>query len=352
MKKAKIKILSKQELRKIILDKKISLDTLDISNITNMSSLFKDIYEIKGSISSWDVSNVTSMQRMFQGSRINPDISSWNISSVKNMKSMFESSSFNQNLGSWNLVDKNIDNIFKNCSYNLQKYNIDRGKIHEYEIIKIKDRNRNKLRKIIEDGIIPLDKIDVSGLSDMTQLFYGIKNINGSISDWNTSNVTDMKLLFAFSKINQDISKWDVSSVKNMGGMFHSSKFNKDISKWNVSSVEIMRGMFEGSKFNKDISSWNVSNVRDMIGIFNDSSFNQNLGTWDLSEHYIDDIFFDCKYTPKKYQIDRKEYLNTVQLEKDKIAKQENEKYLAKTKIAINQDLNKDIILSSIELEF
>ena len=48
MKKAKIKILSKQELRKIILDKKISLDTLDISNITNMSSLFKDIYDQTG----------------------------------------------------------------------------------------------------------------------------------------------------------------------------------------------------------------------------------------------------------------------------------------------------------------
>lgn len=74
MKKAKIKILSKQELRKIILDKKISLDTLDISNITNMRNiisndnslsllfvesfslwdLFKDIYEIKGSIANWD----------------------------------------------------------------------------------------------------------------------------------------------------------------------------------------------------------------------------------------------------------------------------------------------------------
>lgn len=171
MKKAKIKILSTQELRKIILYKKISLDTLDISNITNMSSLFKDIYEIKGSIANWDVSNVTSMQRMFQGSRINPDISSWNISSVKNMKSMFESSSFNQNLVFWNLVDKNIDNIFKNCSYNLQKYNIDREKIHEYEIIKIKDRNKNKLKKIIKDGIIPLDKIDVSALTDMSDLF-------------------------------------------------------------------------------------------------------------------------------------------------------------------------------------
>ena len=63
-------------------------------------------------------------------------------------------------------------------------------------------------------------------------------------------------------------------------------------------------------------------------------------------------MFEYCSCTFEQYQIDRKEYLNTVQLEKDKIAKQENEKYLAKTKIAINQDLNKDIILSSIELEF
>lgn len=276
MKKAKIKILSTQELRKIILDKKISLDTLDISNITNMSSLFKDIYEIKGSIANWDVSNVTSMQRMFQGSRINPDISSWNISSVKNMKSMFESSSFNQNLVFWNLVDKNIDNIFKNCSYNLQKYNIDREKIHEYEIIKIKDRNKNKLKKIIKDGIIPLDKIDVSALTDMSDLFYGIKKINGSIANWNTSSVTDMKSMFAFSQFNPNVSKWDVSNVKIMGGMFFYSKFNPDLSNWNVSSVENMQMMFHSSKFNGDISNWNISNVKNMREIFNDSSFNQN----------------------------------------------------------------------------
>ena len=61
-----------------------------------------------------------------------------------------------------------------------------------------------------------------------------------------------------FNKI--DISNWDVSNVKDMRRMFANSEFNGDISKWNVSNVKYMNGMFEASKFNRDISKWNISN--------------------------------------------------------------------------------------------
>ena len=47
--------------------------------------------------------------------------------------------------------------------------------------------------------------------------------------------------------------------------------FNQDISNWDVSNVKDMRSMFTGCKtFNQDISKWDVSNVTDMNYMFLD----------------------------------------------------------------------------------
>ena len=81
------------------------------SKVTDMNNLFlnlnpNDNISITQSINSWDVSNVTNMSFMFFGSDLffNEDISSWDVSSVINMEGMFSfSTTFNQDIGSWDV---------------------------------------------------------------------------------------------------------------------------------------------------------------------------------------------------------------------------------------------------------
>jgi len=97
--------------------------------------------------------------------------------------------------------------------------------IIENNIIKSKykffPKNKKELQLIINNQIkkygnnCDLNNIDTTQITDMSLLFETSK-FNGNISEWDVSNVTDMNSMFEFSEFNRDISKWNVSNVTNM----------------------------------------------------------------------------------------------------------------------------------------
>ena len=93
--------------------KYIDISDWDVSNVTNMSSMFFDCWELKsvGDISKWDVSNVTDMWYMFAFcEKFNQDISKWDVSNVTDMSHMFSKcKKFNQDLSEWNV--SNVTNM-------------------------------------------------------------------------------------------------------------------------------------------------------------------------------------------------------------------------------------------------
>ena len=98
---------------------------------------------------------------------------------------------------------------------------------------------------------------------------------HGSIGDWDVSGVTQMAEIFSHAKaFNQDLSKWDVSAATNMGSMFSSaSTFNQDLSKWDVSAVTNMGHMFHrASAFKHELcgDAW-VHSKADKTDMFTDS---------------------------------------------------------------------------------
>ncbi len=170
----------------------------DVSEVTDMASMFAWCYAFNQDISSWDVSKVTRMDGMFNSAiKFNQDISGWNVSGVTNMSRMFLiASEFNQDISGW----------------------------------------------------------DVSNATEMNSMFENTSVFNQDISSWDVSKVTSMNSMFnKATAFNQDISSWDVSSVTRMSNMFfNATAFNQNIGGWNVSLVTEMINMFYGVTLSTD----------------------------------------------------------------------------------------------------
>jgi len=85
----------------------------------------------------------------------------------------------------------------------------------------------------------------------------------------------------AASSFNDDISAWDTSGVTTMSDMFFgASAFDQPIGDWSVDKVTDMQQMFYGaSAFDQPLGDWNVDSVTIMAYMFEyAAAFDQDLG--------------------------------------------------------------------------
>ncbi len=147
--------------------------------------------------------------------------------------------------------------------------------------------------------------LDTSNVVNMRAMFAGT-TFNRDISSRKTSNVTDMSYMFSGATVfNKPIGNWDTSKVTDMSYMFaRATAFNQPIGNWDTSNVTTMAHMFDSlrvvplpapdnsrtlgsdlsSSFNQDISGWKTSNVKNMSFMFASAvHFDQDISRWDTS---------------------------------------------------------------------
>ncbi|GMH85903.1 hypothetical protein TL16_g10377 [Triparma laevis f. inornata] len=203
-----------------------------------------------GHISFWDTSAVTSMKGLFDAQdgpgepakHFNEDISSWNVENVKNMKYMFyEARSFSQDLSKWNVENcTDMDDMLKSAfSFDLETIEDWANKPADWE------KDFEELRKW------------------KAERKFGNRNLKVAVKEW-CNKRSDAEVKYGH------ISGWDVSEVTSMKELFYGlGKFNDDITRWNVESAADMSSMLSGARlFDYDLSCWNAENCKDISTIF------------------------------------------------------------------------------------
>lgn len=126
----------------------VDLNFIDTSKVTKMYALF-EYSDFCGDISGWDVSNVTDMTSMFHSAKMfNCDISRWDVRSVEMFDSMFRNASmFNQPIGCWETTSAiNMDTMFygaEKFKQNLSGWQVEKVKYHHLPFT-LTDMSSNK----------------------------------------------------------------------------------------------------------------------------------------------------------------------------------------------------------------
>ena len=146
----------------------------------------------------------------------------------------------------------------------------------------------------IKADILDVSKFDTRNVRNMAGMFDGAINLtNLDISKFSTDKVTDMTLMFAnLTKLEQlNVSKFNPNNVASMAGMFEgvSNLTNLDISNFNTDKVTDMVLMFAGmtNLEQLDVSNFNTNNTASMAGMFEGVS---NLTNLDISNFNTDKV--------------------------------------------------------------
>ncbi|MBV6645869.1 MAG: DUF285 domain-containing protein [Cyclobacteriaceae bacterium] len=108
-------------------------DIPDLTQVTDLSRMFRSAVVFDGAIGNWDVSNVTDISEMFtNATAFNQDIGAWDVSSVTVADNVFFlAKSFNQDIGTWDVSQvTNMTGMFSQATaFNQDIGNWDVGQV-------------------------------------------------------------------------------------------------------------------------------------------------------------------------------------------------------------------------------
>lgn len=266
----------------------------DVSNVNNMSDLFRKCKFLSLDLSNWDVSKVTNMQYMFASdSNIDQvkNIADWDVSNVTNMSYMFSGvkDSDLSVIENWDVSNvTNMARTFQSCA-NLKSLDLSKWNTESLsEVV-----GMFYMSKLLnEDNLKGYQTLITNKVSSISWMFAGTGFTAIDFSKADTSNVTNMSYAFSSTaKLKKFIGSLDTSKVTNMMSTFSGSAFDdpsdSNIADWDTSNVQSLESTFQlATGPNYDfIKNWDVSKVTTMNNTFSSMANAKSIPVenWDVS---------------------------------------------------------------------
>ena len=261
----------------------LSVDYINISNITDMSYMFAYCSNLESvNMSNWDTSNVNDVQYMFHGcSKLHTlhldKCSDTTVSNIINsysfptniingstrtiycrelaVKSLTAPENWEFSYIYNTIAIYTVNNINKTSPYSVSnkaedwRETVINNGDGTYTVTITADYAPTSIDFRSNSALLSIDYLDTSKINDMSYMFYNCDSLTElDLSNWNTSRVTDMSHMFNYcdSLTSLDLSNWNTSRVTDMEDMFRScdSLTELDLSNWNISNVNITKRMF------------------------------------------------------------------------------------------------------------
>ena len=243
------------------------ISTCDVSGITDMSEMFKNMTSFNQNLSTWDVSGVTNTSSMFRSAdAFNQNLSTWDVSGVTNMNSMFRSAdAFNQNLSTWDVSGvTNMKSMFHSASaFNNGGSGLtwnDTGMVEDMQFM------------FRSSGITSVSFPNTGEVTNMLGMFYNASSLN-SVSLPNTGELESMYRMFMEAQRHlTSVSLPDTGAVTNMAQMFEDASSLTSVSLPQTGAVTTMRAMFSSASSLTSVSFPETGAVTDMAQMFEDAS--------------------------------------------------------------------------------
>jgi surface protein len=293
-------------------------DYWNVSNVEDMSSMFKGCVKFTGYLEHWDVSNVENMSSMFEGcAKFNGNLEYWDVSNVEDMSSMFKGcANYNEPLNTKigrgpNVIKPRIELMMKaDPMSRLMVQTMPREQVYE------------------ENGKLYWD---VSKVKDMSSMFEGCTHFNQPLTNWDVSKVKDMSSMFeGCTDFNQSLTSWNMPRVKDMSNMFLKSGMDErnlsDIGyKNNVPSLQAMLNInIKKNKYGTPVKNEHKYDVEPFLGK-NSSEKREKAEKIEKAEKKYNDLIEKAEKAEKK----RNDLIEKADIEK---AEKERNVFLEKAK--------------------
>lgn len=256
------------------------------SYTNNIKFLFADdnkLYDVD--MSDWDFSNVTYAYGAFYGTKIS-NVSANLVNAKDSIYSMFRFSYADSiNISNLEISSKVTDTrwMFGDTKSTTIDF-VDNNSNTKFDTSGVTNMSYMFMNSKNLTTINGLNKLNTSNLKDIGAMFYNCNSLTSiDISDWDTSNInnvtsslntSDMTGLFEYCFKLVDLKlprKFITAKVNDISGMFNNTGLTSlDLSDWDTSNVHDMRHVFHNCSALERLNlvGWNASRVSDTSWIF------------------------------------------------------------------------------------